>query len=355
MLWDVFCRVIDNYGDIGVCWRLSLELAARGDTVRLWVDDPTPLTWMAPQGAPGVTVAAWSGDAVWPEPGDAVVEAFGCALPAPIVAHMAHRHAHGRAPVWINLEYLSAETYVTRSHRLWSPQLAGVGAGLRKVFFYPGFTPEAGGLLRETDLVQRQAAFDVDSWRAAHGIRANDDACVVSLFCYDSAPLAELIDALAQRPTLLVATYGAAARRATEVLGASLRAGALRAVLLPALTQIDFDHLLWSCDINFVRGEDSLVRAIWAARPFVWQLYPQSDDAHVRKLHAFNDLYLHDAQTPLAAQFAALSNRWNSLSSGAVILPPDQAWQAHNARWRNFLFRQDDLVTQLRALATGAS
>jgi hypothetical protein len=21
--WDIFCRVIDNFGDIGVCWRLA--------------------------------------------------------------------------------------------------------------------------------------------------------------------------------------------------------------------------------------------------------------------------------------------------------------------------------------------
>ena len=61
--WDIFCRVIDNYGDIGVCWRLAADLAARGRTVRLWVDDPLPLRWMAPgalEGSwPGVSVLHW--------------------------------------------------------------------------------------------------------------------------------------------------------------------------------------------------------------------------------------------------------------------------------------------------------
>ena len=33
LLWDIFCQVIDNHGDVGVCWRLARELAARGHTV----------------------------------------------------------------------------------------------------------------------------------------------------------------------------------------------------------------------------------------------------------------------------------------------------------------------------------
>ena len=75
MRWDVFCRVIDNLGDVGVCWRLARDLAARGDTVRLWIDDASALAWMAPGGATGVEVGAF--DAAG-DPGEVVVEAFGC-------------------------------------------------------------------------------------------------------------------------------------------------------------------------------------------------------------------------------------------------------------------------------------
>lgn len=352
MLWDVFCRVIDNFGDIGVCWRLSADLAARGDTVRLWVDDPAPLAWMAPPGAPGVSIARWSDHTTWPEPGDVVIEAFGCELPAPFVQRMARRHAQARAPVWINLEYLSAEPYAARSHRLPSPQLAGPAAGLRKWFFYPGFTPDTGGLPRESDLVQRQAAFDAAAWRIAHGIEPRASERIVSLFCYETAPVAALVEALAQQPTLLVATFGVAARRAAQVLGPTLRAGALRAVLLPALTHAEFDHLLWSSDINFVRGEDSFVRAMWAGRPFVWHIYPQADDVHARKLRAFNDLYLRDTDAAFAAQFDALSSGWNGFSRSALSLPAAAIWQAHAEGWRARLLGQTDLVTQLCALAT---
>ncbi len=160
LLWDVYCRVIDNLGDAGVCWRLAVNLAERGQRVRLFIDDPAPLAFMAPlhgHGTPGVEVRAWPRSGPGPgddaEPGDVVIEAFGCDLPPATVAAMARRPA---APVWLNLEYLSGEAYVERSHGLPSPQ----PNGLRKWFFYPGFTPRTGGLLRERGLDERQQAFD---------------------------------------------------------------------------------------------------------------------------------------------------------------------------------------------------
>ncbi len=351
MQWDIFCRVIDNYGDIGLCWRLSAQLAAQRDTVRLWVDDPAPLDWMAPSGTAGVTVMRWRRDTEWPEPADVVIEAFGCELPEAFVRRMAHRHAAGRAPAWINLEYLSAEPYVARNHRLLSPQLAGPGAGLRKQFFYPGFTPDTGGLLRETDLMDRQSRFDARAWRAAHDLHSMAGERIVCLFCYESAPLPALINALQDQPTLLAVTDGAASRLVADTLGATLRAGAVRAMLLPALPQFEFDHLLWSCDINFVRGEDSLVRASWAGKPFVWQIYPQSDAAHVQKLRAFNALFLGNAVPELAVNYKALSACWNGLSHDVLALPPLEPWHAQVLRWRKQRFQQPDLVTQLRAAA----
>ena len=350
MQWDIFCRVIDNYGDIGVCWRLSAQLAAQGDSVRLWVDDPVPLEWMAPHGAVRVTVIPWTRDTMWPDPADVVIEAFGCELPQAFVRRMADRHAAGRAPVWINLEYLSAEPYVARSHRLLSPQLTGPAAGLRKQFFYPGFTPDTGGLLRETDLMDRQSRFDAPAWRAAHDLHTMAGERIVCLFCYESAPLSALINALQDQPTLLAVTYGAASRLVADTLGPTLRAGAVRAALLPALPQSEFDHLLWGCDINFVRGEDSLVRALWAGKPFLWQIYPQTDGAHAPKLRAFNGVFLGGAAPEFAVKYKALSARWNGLSQDVLALPPVEPWHAEVLRWREQLLQQPDLVAQLRAV-----
>lgn len=357
MRWDLFCRVIDNHGDLGVCWRLAAELAARGETVRLWVDAPDALGWMAPAGAAGVTLVHWTAaaaadPALTGDPGDVAVEAFGCDPPP---AHVAAMAARPRPPVWINLEYLSAEDYVARSHRLPSPQLAGAGRGLTKWFFYPGFTADTGGLLRERDLPARQLAFDRAAWCRAQGLDVAPGERLASLFCYANAALPVLLAALAQAPTLLAVTAGIAARELRTLHGAAARVGALRLHYLPPLTQRDYDHLLWACDLNLVRGEDSFVRAQLAGRPWLWQIYPQADGAHARKLDALLDRMLADADPALAAALRRAALAWNGLAPAAgFALPPLPAWEAQAQAWRQRLLALPELADSLQAFVREA-
>jgi uncharacterized repeat protein (TIGR03837 family) len=351
---SLFCRVIDHHGDLGVCWRVAAELAVRGDRVRLWVDDPAALAWMAPHGCPGVAVARWSEASVFPAPGDAVVEAFGCELPPAFVSAMARAAV---PPAWIDLEYLSAESYVERSHGLPSPLLAGPGAGLVRRMCFPGFTARTGGLARERDLDARQQAFDPDRWRAQHGLGLRAGERCVSLFCYDEAPALEaLLATLAATPTLLLLAADAASRLARRCLGAGLSRGALRAVTVPWLTQRDYDHLLWACDLNLVRGEDSFVRAQWAGRPFLWQLYPQPEDVRRAKLAAWCERHCADADPALACALRAAFAAWNGFvdPGAALALPSPEPWQAHCAAWRSTLAAGPELVGQLRDLALAA-
>ena len=325
--WDLFCRVIDNHGDLGVCWRLAADLAARGVAVRLWVDDASALAWMAPAGAAGVELVPWTEPAPALEPGAVVVEAFGCAPPADFVARMA---ARPRPPAWVNLEYLSAEDYVERSHRLPSPQRNG----LVKWFFYPGFTPRTGGLLREPGLMAAIAGCDRAAWLAAHGIVPQRGERLASLFCYPNPRLPQLLDALAEAgPVLLLATPGAAQQAAP-------RPG-LRVQALPWLTQPDYDCLLWSCDLNVVRGEDSFVRAHWAGRPFLWHIYPQHDGAHGPKL----DAWLSRMGAP--ATLRATLRAWNGLAPWSFDWPDAEPF----VRWREALLMQEDLTTALLGFA----
>ena len=357
LLWDIFCRVIDNFGDIGVCWRLACNLAERGQRVRLWVDDPSALRWMAPEGHAGVEVAAWLGATTFPPPGDVVVEAFGCDPAPAFLAAMAARAESGRAPAWINLEYLSAEDYVERSHGLASPQMSGAARGLVKWFFYPGFTARTGGLLREPALAAEQAVFDRAGWLAAHGLGLAPGERLVSVFCYPGAPLDRLVASLAgdTRPTVIATAPGAAtgATRAALALAAG-GASTLRQVALPWLTQAGYDRLLWAADLNFVRGEDSWVRAHWAGRPFVWQAYPQHDGAHGAKIAAFLELSLAGAAPGAAEAIRAWSAAWNGLDDPSAPLP---AWTpsalaaaGHAARaWRAQLLASPDLAGRLLA------
>lgn len=358
--WDIFCKVIDNFGDIGVCWRLAADLASRGHALRLWVDDASALRWMAPAGCDGVHVLPWPQDRkpldldtaeFSRHPPDVLVEAFGCEIPPAFVAACAGAVDAGRLkPVWINLEYLSAEAYVERSHALPSPVQNGPAAGWIKWFFYPGFTENTGGLLREPGLLERQAGFDRAGWLQSQGIAWNGEA-LVSLFCYEPPALQCLLAQLAKeglqgRRVRLLAATGRAAGAAQALVEAGNEHPSIS--YLPPLTQMEFDHLLWACDLNFVRGEDSVVRALWAGKPFVWQIYPQHDDAHQAKLQAFLDML--QAPPSLRAFHAVWNGRTapHTAADGPSTLPADLSdWQAAaQAAWAR-LAAQDDLATRL--------
>ena len=368
MRWDIFCKVIDNYGDIGVCWRLCACLSARGEQVRLWVDDASALKWMAPEAlrgnVPGVQVLAWTQPLapdllaqVRAEPGDVWVEAFGCEIaPEFIAVQHANTLATGlndsktrRPSAWINLEYLTAESFALRSHGLPSPVMAGPGAGMTKHFFYPGFTEGTGGLLRESALAARRDAFDRANWLEQQHIPWQGER-LISLFCYEPPALAPLLARLqaGEMPTRLLVTPGRAAAAVKAWFqnknppepawnGDSL----LSISYLPYFTQTDFDHLLWASDLNFVRGEDSVVRALWAGQAFVWQIYPQDDGAHGPKLEAFLDWL----QAPPSLRH--FHRVWNGLEAGPLPAIDVPLWQAVALAARERLLAQDDLATQL--------
>lgn len=312
MLWDIFCRVIDNYGDIGVSWRLSADMAARGEQVRLWVDDASALQWMAPGALenawPGVQVLSWNQSCradllTTLAPADVWIEAFGCEIPQAFVAHFAQQVSASKAakpPVWLNLEYLSAEDYVERCHGLPSPVMHGPAQGWTKTFFYPGFTPRTGGLLREASVAQ---------YPRSTGKSDAPPALTISLFCYEPAHLGSLLEQLAASvtPVRLLVTHGRAAAAVRLLAQDTSSQGALQIEYLPAMSQQEYDQLLQACDINFVRGEDSVVRALWAGKPFVWHIYPQDDQAHLAKLDAFL------AQMRFNDDVCTLNRAWNGL------------------------------------------
>lgn len=341
--WDIFCHVIDNWGDLGVCWRLCADLAQRGQQVRLWVDDPMPLDWMAPgarQGRwPGITIIQWpQGDPQAPAPpvpaGEVLIEAFGCEIPTHWVARL-----QPTTGWWINLEYLSAEPYVERCHGLPSPVMSGPLQGRTKWFFYPGFTPATGGLLRETGLAERLAAFDRTGWRQAHGVP--DAATAATLFCYEPPALAQALG--------MVDRWWVTPGRAQAAVNALAADGVPTAhcTAMAPQTQTGFDHLLWASDLNCIRGEDSLVRALWAGQPLVWHIYPQDDNAHHAKLEAFLDWL----EAPHSLRH--WHRVWNGVDTGP--LPPLDLglWRECTVAARARLFGQIDLTTQLLAFVTG--
>lgn len=365
--WDIFCTVVDNFGDVGVTFRLARQLVAEHDMiVRLWIDDLAAFARLCPgadaqaeqQWRDGVDVRLWAKDWQPVEPADVVIEAFGCHLPATQIEAMKARQPK---PLWLNLDYLSAEEWVTGCHGLPSLQ----SSGIQKFFFFPGFRTTTGGLLREAGLIDRRHAFEQNpaaqqAFLADLGIYPQPGARLISLFAYEHAGLGSWLDALAQdeQATHLLVPEGRIIGDVERWLGVEgLKAGALHVrdnltiQVLPFVRQDDYDRLLWCCAFNVVRGEDSFVRAQWAGRPMIWHIYQQDDDAHWAKLDAFLELYL----VGLGEQAGqALTEVWRNWSAGQDMT---QSWAtlekyrselaAHAERWCLEQALQDDLTTAL--------
>ena len=331
--WDIFCRVVDNYGDAAVCWRLARQLALEhGARVRLWIDRPATLRALQPEPVgPGVDIRCWEPDADFGAPADIALDAFDAGLPERYAARMPS------SSLWIKLEYLSAESWVDDHHGLPSPHPR---LAVPRYFFFPGFTPRTGGLLREAGLLARRDAFEPGAFWATLGEAPPESgSLVVSLFGYENPAVGDLLRAWADgpRPIVVAVAEGRLKPEVAAFFGGARRRGNLEARFLPFLPQARYDELLWACDWNFVRGEDSFVRAQWAARPFVWQIYPQADDAHLAKLDAFLALYCAGLDAPLAPLWQA----WNRRTPGVVTA------------WRALEDRQPALGAHARAWAAG--
>jgi uncharacterized repeat protein (TIGR03837 family) len=307
----IFCKVVDNYGDIGICWRLARQLQhEHGVAVTMWVDNLHSFQRICPvveldadvQLVAGVDVRHWrdqDGAFAAADIADIVIEFFGCDIPPGYIAAMAQCEPR---PVWLNLEGLSAEEWVEGCHTLPSPHPR---LPLLKHFFFPGFTAKTGGLLREAALDEQRRQFQQDpaamaAFLAPFGVTAAEmGATRISLFCYPHAPVAEMFAIWQGSATAITCLVpeGVAADAVRDFIGGAADAGAARTRgsltlrVLPFVPQPDYDKLLWACDLNFVRGEDSIVRAQWAGRPFVWHIYPQDEDLHHKKLRAFLGRY----------------------------------------------------------------
>ncbi|PQV51962.1 elongation factor P maturation arginine rhamnosyltransferase EarP [Paraburkholderia sp. BL21I4N1] len=330
---DIFCAVIDNFGDIGVCWRLARQLASEhGWQVRVFVDDlhafrklcPSLALDRARQTIGGIVVEHWhqpahAGESL--EVADVVIEAFACELPPVYVAAMARRE---RAPVWFNLEYLSAEDWVADFHLRPSPHPR---YPLTKTFFFPGLGPGTGGVLKERHLDAARTAFETSQaaraawWQQTVG-RAPPAAAatVVSLFAYENPAVDSLLEQWRDgaEPVVLLVPEGRVSGAVAHFFGlpeftAGMHAerGNLSAHALAFTSQPGYDALLWVSDINFVRGEDSFVRAQWAAKPFVWHIYPQADDAHLPKLDAALAHYSRTLPADTRDTLARFWHAWN--------------------------------------------
>ena len=370
----LFCRVIDNYGDIGVSLRLARRLNEAGFQVALWHDHPAALAKLLGDAPPPAAIRAhhWQGDAAESIAAELavaapalVIETFGCDLPpAALAAVRAHR------PLWLNWEYLSAEPWAEAMHG--KPSLQADGA--EKYFWLMGFSETSGGLLREAGYLTKQQAFLANpaaqaALRRRLGLPETPRRAV-QCFCfgYTGAQWADWLAAwqaagealdvwLADRQIIhSLRQAGAIPEYALREPGSVWQAGAVRLIRIGFVPQAEFDAVLWLADMAIVRGEDSFVRAQLAGKPLLWHIYPQAEQAHLPKLHAF--WHKAAALAPLPAAHQALSDDLNhaaALTPAARIenwrqlLQQLPQWRQAAGQWQGELLRQPDAVERMLA------
>ena len=356
-VWDVHCKVVDHFGDAGVVLRLARRLCVEfGYVCRVFIDQPEVLIKLAGARVDGNPCSSLSSDPiewkrqpfwsdehgieVWhdtcfesgcldfdlislPAPYKAqwprvVIETFGCGVPE-IAQALWEQHPY--PPFWLNVDYLSAELWVGGSHGLasyktsilrykpeWRLSDAGSFNALRMYWFFPGFRDDTGGLIRERWLDDRLAlSFEqLDALRIEtlgdKSQRTTREQRLLYLFCYDDEPMVEALDGLglgrgeAAWKILLPEGVGPTLR------GALININQCEVVTVPFVPQRSCDAAIAGCDLLVVRGEDSFVRAQWAATPMLWHIYEQHDQAHWVKLEHYWTLWAQVVGTKLSVE-----------------------------------------------------
>lgn len=381
--WDIFCCVVDNYGDIGVTWRLAKQLTNEYPiNITLWVDDLNSFSHILPQLNPHVDSQTWLGVQInrWTDPltihyrpGDVLIEAFACNLPASVLDTLEklHKEQHlddnvPSVPLWLNLEYLSAESWVDDCHGLPSLQQNG----LKKYFYFPGFTAQTGGLICEMSLAKQRKKWQTDELNKLQLFKGlglkniNTEDTVISVFSYENTALMSLCLCWMKAETKVhvLLPKGRSLTSISELLpcpiaeltaGQQIKHNNLILHILPMTDQEGYDKLLWSCDFNIVRGEDSFLRAQWAAKPFIWHIYPQEEDYHLIKLAAFMSRYCHNLTPELNKLCSELNTAFNteqgdkSVHHWKKLQLQGELMLQHAKQWPNNTLIDADLASRL--------
>ncbi len=331
---DLFCHVIDNLGDAGVAFRFAteLKLVSPECRVRLFLDNIDVLGVITSPIDTGLFIQKHEEIVVIDSRrldsesverlgcADVLVELFGCHSP-----ECYYEKALVAGPLIINLEYLSAEKWVEGYH-LKESLLPGGSA--KKFFFMPGFTPETGGLLynsklqrQKKELAFRRKEFILGLLRRYRpDISIDESALVGTVFTYERGfdTLVSDLGILNREAVLLCfgeKTHSGMRQSLARCGDVSYRessAGKVHFVFMPLIEQQEYDTLLCCADFNMVRGEDSLVQAVMAGKPFIWNAYLQEEKYQKVKVEAFLEIFrpFFDSES-LFATYRDLELRFN--------------------------------------------
>ncbi|AZS50891.1 elongation factor P maturation arginine rhamnosyltransferase EarP [Entomomonas moraniae] len=369
--WDVFCKVIDNYGDIGVCWRLARQLAnEQQQYVRLWVDDlkafkeicPHVNTNLNKQLVENIFIYHWQAHWQPVSPADIVIESFACNLPDDYIQAMSQAN---KTILWVNLEYLTYERWSVDFHAI--PSLQSLN--LKKYFFFPGL-PETGGLIREHAIIEQAITFQNDpiaqqQFLSQLHVTKKPNSFLLFIFSYANQAIGEWLDTLKhgehayqllipQTPLLKNLADYLHIDVNTLIPDYTVQLKNLTLQIIPFITQVDFDKLLWCTDYNIIRGEDSFIRAQYAGKPMLWHIYPQREKTHLMKLEAFLEHYLDglpsSVQLIIKNWWFAWNNQENLAESWLAYCEQISIIKEQAKKWTEKQKTVTDLITKLAKL-----
>ena len=281
---DIFCQVIDNYGDVGVAYRLAREFKRvyPNKKLRFVINKTEELNLI--RKSEDIEIILYKDISKIENSADLIIESFGCEIPKKYMDK-----ALKNLKLIINLEYFSAEDWVDDFHL----QESFLGGNLKKYFFIPGLSEKSGGILLDNEFLERKKKVEANKeyYLEKFGIKEKYDL-IGSVFSYEKNfdSLIEELKKLGKKIILLILSEKTQ-KNFIKYFDNGNNYDKIKFVKLPFFTYDKYEELLALCDFNLVRGEDSFVRALLLGKPFLWHIYPQDENTHIEKLESFLEKY----------------------------------------------------------------
>ena len=283
---DLFCDIIDNYGDIGVVYRLGKELHNKNYKVRIFVNKLNEVAKiirgfdsnLSQQIYKGIEFLNFDNFEIT-NTAEVIVEAFAVDIPESYLEKLSTN-----TKLILNLEYLSAENWIENYHlkNSFSPK-----PYIEKFFYMPGFTSESGGIilddsyLKLIELIKENREIYFNNFFKKFDLKYSSSTFYINVFTYnwDFKNFIRTLEKSNHKFVFFILDYK---------LDINFDySNNIKILQMPYMDQSQFDILINLSDFNFVRGEESFIRALLTGKPYLWNIYEQDEMLHIEKLNAF--------------------------------------------------------------------
>ena len=333
---DIFCQVIDNYGDVGVAYRLAREFKRvyPNKKLRFVINQIEELNLI--RKSEDIEIILYKDISKIENSADLIIESFGCEIPKEYMDK-----ALKNVKLIINLEYFSAEKWVDDFHL----QESFLGGNLKKYFFIPGLSEKSGGILLDNEFLERKKKVEANKeyYLEKFGIKEKYDL-IGSVFSYEKGfdSLIEELKKLDKKIILLILSEKTQ-KNFIKYFDNGNNYDKIKFVKLPFFTYDKYEELLALCDFNLVRGEDSFVRALLLGKPFLWHIYPQDENTHIEKLESFLEKYCSNNKE-LKQTFINYNINKDDFS---YFFKNFKEIEKYNKNYANYLIKNCDLMEKL--------